>query len=244
MKFTVLTLFPEIFKVLENYSILGRALEAELFQLEAIDIRQYSNNKHGKVDDYSYGGGPGMLMKPEPVVEAIEKNKGESGYVICLSARGKVLTQEKLLSLSKLDHLVLVNGHYEGIDERVIDHFVDEELSIGDYVLSGGEIASLVLIDGVARLLDGVLSNKDSAEEESHTKGLLEYPQYTRPYDFRGYKVPDILLSGNHEEIADYRRKSAIRQTIKKRPDLLEKANLSQEEWDYIDKIINNNEEV
>lgn len=237
MKFTVLSLFPEVFDVLKDYSVIGRGLEEGAFEVQAVNIRDYAQNKHGKVDDYSYGGGPGMLMAPGPLVRAIEDVSTPSSHVILLSPKGQVLSQKRLARLKDKEDLVLVNGHYEGVDQRVIDHYIDEEVSIGDYVLSGGELASLVLIDGLARLLPGVLSNEDSALEESHSSQLLEYPQYTRPQDFRGHKVPDILLSGDHAKIEDYRHKQALEETLVKRPDLLEGADLDQEDQQYLDKL-------
>lgn len=234
MKFTVLTLFPELFDHIEDYSILGRAIRDDRIQLETVNIRDFSENKHKKVDDYPFGGGPGMLMTPQPLADAIEASRTEKSYIIYLSPRGTVLTQQKLEDLSNKEHLLLVNGHYEGIDERIVNRYIDEEISIGDYVLSGGEFGSLVIIDGVARLVPGVLSNSESAKSESHSEHLLEYSQYTRPRDFRGDEVPAVLLSGNHQAIEDYKRKDALKQTLIKRPDLLEKADLSNEDLKYL----------
>ncbi|MDO5300885.1 MAG: tRNA (guanosine(37)-N1)-methyltransferase TrmD [Tissierellia bacterium] len=236
MKFTVLTLFPEFVASFKNYSIMGKAVEKGLIHLNTVDIRSYARNKHHNVDDYVYGGGPGMVIQAQPVVEAIEKNRGWSGRVIYLSPRGKTLNQQKVEELAREEHLVLLNGHYEGIDERAMA-YVDEEISIGDYVLSGGEVASLVLMDAVARYVPGVLGNEGSTEEESHASGLLEHPQYTRPYDFRGYKVPEILLSGNHKLIQEYRRRESLRVTYERRPDLLEEAALSKKERQYLDSL-------
>ncbi len=238
MKISVLTLFPDFIKNLSNFSMIGRAIDEEILELEVTDIRDFAINKYLQVDDYPYGGGPGMLMQVKPIVEAIESCKSEKSKVIYMSPQGKVLTQDKLLSLSKEQHLILVNGHYEGIDQRVIDNYIDEEISIGDYVLTGGEIPSMVLIDGVTRLLDGVLAGEESFSDESHFNGLLEYPQYTRPKEFRGYTVPDILLSGDHEKIRKYRLKESIKNTLLKRPDLLDKKILNKEEKDILNDLL------
>lgn len=220
MKFTTLTLFPEFIESIKNYSIIRRAIENGLISVESINIRDFAINKHGQVDDYPYGGGQGMVMMVEPVYKAIESVKTENSHVVFLSPQGKVLNQELIKDLSKKEHLVLLCGHYEGIDERIIENYIDEELSIGDYVLTGGEIPAMVLIDSVSRMIDGVLASSEAYEDESHMDGLLEYPQYTRPQEFMGLKVPDVLLSGNHQEIEKYRREMSILQTKKKRPDL------------------------
>lgn len=238
MKISVLTLFPEFIEHLRNYSIVGRAIGEGTIELETVNIRNFSTNRYLQVDDYPYGGGPGMLMQPGPVVDAIESVKTVSAKVIYLSAQGTVLTQAKLKELASFDHIILLNGHYEGIDNRVIEHFVDEEISIGDFVLTGGEIPSMVLIDGITRLLPGVLSTEESYECESHYHGLLEFPQYTRPRVFRNYSVPEILLSGNHEEIRKYRLRESIRTTINKRPDLINSKELSNEERKFYDEIM------
>lgn len=230
MKISVLTLFPEFINSLRDYSIVGRAIKDNIVELEVIDIRDFAINKYLQVDDYPFGGGPGMLMQVSPIVQAIERCKSQKAKVYFLSAHGKTLNQEKLKELKNEEHIILLNGHYEGIDARVIDNYVDEEISIGDFVLTGGEIGSMVLIDGVTRLLDGSLSSEESYTDESFYNGLLEYPQYTRPRDFKGLKVPDILLSGDHEKIRKYRLKESLRITLKKRPDLLEKKELNNEE--------------
>lgn len=234
MRFTVLTLFPEFVESMKGYSVIGRAVDKGLIRLDCVNIRDYTTDKHNNVDDYSYGGGPGMVLQAQPVADAILKNRGWDGHVIHLSPRGKVLTQSKLEELAKKEHIVLVNGHYEGIDQRVLDHYIDEEISIGDYVLSGGELGSMVLIDGVSRLIAGVLSNEDSAVEESHSQGLLEHGHYTRPYNFRGYCVPDVLMSGNHRKIEEYRRREALKVTYERRPDLLETAELSESDKSFL----------
>lgn len=220
MKFTTLTLFPEFIESIKGYSIIRRAIENGLISVESINIRDFAINKHGQVDDYPYGGGQGMVMMVEPVYKAIESVKSKNSHVVFLSPQGKVLNQELIKDLSKKEHIVLLCGHYEGIDERIIENYIDEEISIGDYVLTGGEIPAMVLIDSVSRMIDGVLASSEAYEDESHMDGLLEYPQYTRPQEFMGLKVPDVLLSGNHQEIEKYRREMSILQTKKKRPDL------------------------
>lgn len=220
MKFTTLTLFPEFIESIKSYSIIRRAIENGLISVESINIRDFAINKHGQVDDYPYGGGQGMVMMVEPVYKAIESVKTENSHVVFLSPQGKVLNQKLIKDLSKKEHIVLLCGHYEGIDERIIENYIDEEISIGDYVLTGGEIPAMVLIDSVSRMIDGVLASSEAYEDESHMDGLLEYPQYTRPQEFMGLKVPDVLLSGNHQEIEKYRQEMSILQTKKKRPDL------------------------
>ncbi|MGI5949772.1 tRNA (guanosine(37)-N1)-methyltransferase TrmD [Peptoniphilus sp.] len=238
MKISVLTLFPEFIKSLESFSMIGRAIDDGILDLEVTDIRDFAVNKYLQVDDYPYGGGPGMLMQAKPIVEAIESVKTKNSKVYYMSPQGKVLKQDMLLSLSKEEHIILVNGHYEGIDQRVIDNYIDEEISIGDYVLTGGELPSMVLIDGVTRLLDGVLAGEESFSDESHFNGLLEYPQYTRPKEFRGHSVPDILLSGDHEKIRKYRLRESIRNTLNKRPDLLDEKNLNKEEKEILNDLL------
>lgn len=221
MKFDVLTLFPEFMDSLFNYSIIGRAAEEKKVSLNWVNIRDFSKNKHKKVDDYPFGGGPGMVMKPEPIYDAIMSVKESNSKVIYLSPQGKQLDQKMAEDLSNESHLILLCGHYEGIDNRIIENFIDQEISIGDYVLTGGEIPAMVLIDTVTRLMPGVLSSEESYMDESHYDGLLEYPQYTRPRTFKELSVPEILLSGNHEKIAQWRKEESIRITSQKRPDLL-----------------------
>lgn len=233
MRIDVLTLFPEAFSGPLQSSILGRALANGLLQVELHQIRDFATDKHQVVDDYAYGGGPGMVMKPEPLTAAVEsvRNSVEApGRVILLTPQGRLLNQSIVEELATQERLILVCGHYEGFDERVREHLADDEISIGDYVVSGGEIAAMVLIDAVARSQPGTLGSPDSLLEESHSDGLLEYPQYTRPAEFRGWKVPDILLSGNHAEIARWRRRQRIIRTAIRRPDLLAKACLTDEE--------------
>ena len=219
MKFDVLTLFPEMFEIL-NQSIIGKAIEKELININLINIRDFSKDKHKKVDDTPYGGGAGMVMKPDVVYDAYQSIKDKNAKVIYMSPQGKPLNQKKVEELSKENHLIILCGHYEGIDQRVLDKIVDEEISIGDYVLTGGEIPAMVLIDSVSRYVKGVLK-EDSIKEESFSNGLLEYPQYTRPEVFEGMKVPEVLLSGHHENIEKWRKEKSLEMTKKKRPDIL-----------------------
>ena len=221
MDFEVLTLFPQMFSSLKE-SIIGRAVKDKIININTVNIRDFSKNKHNKVDDTPYGGGAGMVIMPDVVYRAYNslENK-ENAKVIYMSPQGKKLNQKKVLELSKEKHLIILCGHYEGIDQRVLDKIVDEEISIGDYVLTGGELPAMVLIDSVSRYVEGVLS-KDSIKEESFSNNLLEYPQYTRPEIFEGIKVPEILLSGNHKEIEKWRNEKSLETTKNKRPDLLE----------------------
>ena len=219
MKFDVLTLFPEMFDTL-NQSIIGKAKEKELIDINLINIRDFSKDKHKKVDDTPYGGGAGMVIRPDVVYDAYKSIEDKDAKVIYMSPQGKILNQKKVEDLSKQKHLIILCGHYEGIDQRVLDKIVDEEISIGDYVLTGGEIPAMVLIDSISRYVEGVIS-QESIEEESFSNGLLEYPQYTRPEVFEGEKVPEILLSGHHENIEKWRKDKSIEITKKKRPDLL-----------------------
>ena len=219
MKFDVLTLFPEMFSAVKQ-SILGKAIEKGLIDINLINIRDFSKNKHKKVDDTPYGGGAGMVIRPDVVYDAYRSVYDENAKVIYLTPQGKTLNQKMVEDLSKEKHLILLCGHYEGIDQRVIDKIVDEEISIGDYVLTGGEIPAMVLIDSVSRYTQGVLS-QESIKEESFSKGMLEYPQYTRPEIFEGEKVPEVLLSGHHGNIDNWRKEQSIKITKQKRPDLL-----------------------
>lgn len=226
MRFDVLTLFPELFDFVMNESIIGRAQENKLIEIKAHNIRDYSLDKHKKVDDYPYGGGNGMVMACQPVIDAykaITAGLATKPKVIYMSPQGKVLTQQMARELSEQQHLILLCGHYEGIDERIIEEIVDEEISIGDYVLTGGELPAMVLMDCVSRLVPGVLSSEGSYSDESHFNGLLEYPQYTRPADYNGKLVPDILLSGHHANIDKWRHEQSLMRTRVKRPDLYEK---------------------
>lgn len=235
MKFDILTLFPEMFEGIKE-SIIGKAIEKNLIEVNTINIRDFSKDKHKKVDDTPYGGGAGMVMKPDVVYDAYTSIKSENAKVIYLSPKGKILNQEKVKELSKERHIILLCGHYEGIDQRVLDEIVDEEISIGDYVLTGGEIPAMVLIDSVSRYVEGVIT-KESVEEESFSNGLLEYPQYTRPEEFLGMKVPDVLKSGHHLNIEKWRRKESLKETFLKRPELLEKIELTEEDRKYIESL-------
>ncbi len=221
MKIDILTLFPEMFETLKN-SITGRAIENDILQINVVNIRDFSKDKHKKVDDVPYGGGAGMVIKPDVVYDAFTSVYKPEAKVIYLTPQGNVLKQEKVINLSKEEHLILICGHYEGIDERVIEEIAPEEISIGDYILTGGELPAMVVIDSVARYIDGVI-NKESVEEESFTNSLLEYPQYTRPEVFLGRKVPEVLLSGHHKNIEEWRKQKSIETTKKKRPDLFNK---------------------
>ena len=221
MKYSILTLFPEMFKILE-ISVIGKAIKKDLINIDLINIRDFSKDKHKKVDDTPYGGGAGMVIRPDVVYDAYKSIKDENATVIHLSPKGKVLNQDLVKKLSEKEHIILLCGHYEGIDQRVIDEIVDEEISIGDYVLTGGELPALVLIDSVSRYVEGVLST-ESISEESFTDNMLEYPQYTRPEIFHGVKVPEILTTGNHQNIEKWRKEKSIEITKNRRPDLLSK---------------------
>lgn len=236
MKFSVLTLFPEMFNVL-NESIIGRAVKKGIIETEFINIRDFSKDKHRRVDDYPYGAGGGMVMAPQPIYDAYKSVIGENRpHTIYMSPQGKTLTQKKAKELSSYEHIVILCGHYEGVDERVLEEIVDEEISIGDYVLTGGEMPAMVLIDCVSRMVQGVLDSEETAQAESHYDGLLEYPQYTRPPEFMGRMVPEVLLSGHHANIEKWRREKSIIRTAKKRPDLLEGVILTDEEKEILSK--------
>ena len=224
MQIDILTLFPAMFQGPFDASIVARAVAAGIVRIGIHDLRAWTADRHRTVDDAPYGGGAGMVLKPEPLFAAIERLRGEDGHVILLSPQGEVFHQRLAERLAARPRLLLVCGHYEGVDERVREHAVDQEVSIGDYVLSGGEIPAMVVTDAVVRLLPGALGSADSLAEESHTSGLLEYPHYTRPAEFRGWRVPDVLLSGNHAAIARWRRAAALRRTAERRPDLLPEA--------------------
>ena len=237
MNFHVLTLFPEMINQGVNTSITGRAIKNGLISLNAINIRDFAGNKYGQIDDYPYGGGAGMVMQPLPVYKSYESVVEQIGYkprVVYLTPQGKVFNQSMAEELSKEKDLVFLCGHYEGIDERVLEMIVTDNVSIGDYVLTGGELPSMVMIDAISRLVPGVLNNEVSAEFESFNYNLLEYPQYTRPAEFMGKEVPPILLSGNHLKVDEWRRKQSIIRTIERRPDLMEEANLTKEDIKFI----------
>ncbi|TET10124.1 tRNA (guanosine(37)-N1)-methyltransferase TrmD [Candidatus Aerophobetes bacterium] len=240
MRVDIITLFPSMFKNPFDESMIKRAKEKGILKIKLHDLRQFTHDKHRTVDDAPYGGGAGMVMKPRPLFEAVEKIKEEidsSSRVILLSPQGRPLNQEKVKELAKERVLIFICGHYEGVDERVREHLVDEEISLGDYVLTGGELAAMVVVDAVARMLPGVLGSEDSAREDSFYKGLLDYPQYTRPSDFRGWKVPSVLLSGNHQKVKEWRRKKMLEATLRKRPDLLETLKLNQEDEKLLEEI-------
>ena len=251
MDFHIFTLFPQMFEGPLSESIIKRARERDLIDVHLHNIRDFARDKHRIVDDSPYGGGPGMVMKPEPIFGAVEAllarinetNKlGESTSeaelppVILMSPKGRVFNQQVALDLSRQPCLIIICGHYEGVDERVKEHLVTDEISLGDYVLTGGELAAMVVVDAVARLLPGVLGSEESIHGESHSDGLLQFPQYTRPPDFRGWEVPEVLLSGHHGEILRWRRRQSLLLTRKARPDLLEPADLSDDEKRLIDR--------
>jgi tRNA (guanine37-N1)-methyltransferase len=237
MKIDVLTLFPEMFTGVFTTSILGKAQEKGIVELQAINFRSYANNKHHTVDDYAYGGGGGMVLKPEPIFTAVEslyEGLQEQPRVILMCPQGERYTQRKAEELSNAKHLVFICGHYEGYDERIRQHLITDEISVGDYVLTGGELPAMTVIDSVVRLLPGVLGNETSAVTDSHSTGLLEYPHYTRPAVFRDMKVPDELLSGHHVNIEKWRRQQSLIRTLERRPDLLEVAELTKSERNWI----------
>ena len=241
MKINIMTLFPEMCEAVLCESIIGRARENGFVEIECVNIRDYTTDKHNRVDDAPYGGGMGMLMQVQPIddcYKAICKKSGKKSRLIYMSPCGEVLTQEKVKKLASLDEITLLCGHYEGIDRRVIDSLVDEEISVGDYVLTGGELPALILADAVSRMLPGVLPNDEAKELESHYNGLLEYPQYTRPYEWNGMKVPDVLISGHHGNIEKWRREQSLLMTAKYRPDMLGKADLSESDKKFLEGII------
>ena len=245
MQIDILTLFPGMFQGPFSTSIIQRAIDRELIRINIHNIRDYTHDKHRTVDDYPYGGGAGMVLKPEPIFEAVAElqsalpteQEAEELPIILLTPQGRLLSQQVALELSKYNNLALICGHYEGIDERVREHLVTDEVSIGDYILSGGELAAMVVVDAVARLLPGVLGSEASPLDDSHATGLLEYPQYTRPPVYRDWSVPEVLLSGNHAQIAEWRREQAINRTFKRRPELLDKANLDVKEEKLVEKL-------
>ncbi len=254
MRIDILTLFPEMFTGFLTTSILGKAQEKGIVQYHLTDFRQFSGNKHGQVDDTPYGGGGGMVLKPEPIFAAVEdilsstsgtansptvdeNEKEQVPRIIMLTPQGEPYHQGKALELAQAGHLIFICGHYEGFDERIRQHLVTDEISIGDYVLTGGELPALVVIDSVVRLLPDVLGNESSAETDSFRNGLLEHPHYTRPAEFRGWKVPDVLLSGHHENIERWRLKESLRRTYLRRPDLLQKIELTAELSELLEEI-------
>jgi tRNA (guanine37-N1)-methyltransferase len=241
MDIHILTLFPEMFRGPFQESIVRRAVERELVRIHFYNIRDYARDKHRVVDDYPFGGGGGMVLKPEPLFLGVEDVKSriaessgpqqaEEAPVILLSPQGEVLTQEVVRGLTAHRDLILICGHYEGVDERVREHLIDREISIGDYVLSGGEIPTMVVVDALVRLIPGAVGDTESLEDDSHASGLVQFPQYTRPAEYRGWQVPPVLLSGNHQEVQRWRRQQSLRRTLRRRPDLLARASLSPEE--------------
>lgn len=243
MRIDLLTLFPEMCEAVMAESILGRARKKGAVQVCCHYIRTFCDNKHGRVDDAIFGGGKGMLIMPEPVARWMDELTGHLGkkpHTVYLSPKGKTLTQQRAGELAKLENLVLLCGHYEGVDERVLEAYVDEEISIGDYVLTGGELPALVLADTVCRMLPGVLSGEECFQEESHFDGLLEYPQYTRPAVWRGREAPAVLLSGHHERIRQWRRMKSLEQTYRKRPELLSNANLTKNDLEVLKTLSEN----
>ncbi len=238
MKINIMTLFPQMCETVLSESIIGRAREKGLVEINCINIRDYTEDKHRRVDDAPYGGGMGMLMQTVPIANCYKAicEKSVNNHLIYMSPCGEVLTQEKVKELAKMEEITILCGHYEGVDQRVIDSLVDEQISIGDYVLTGGELPALVLADSISRMLEGVLPNDEAKELESHYNGLLEYPQYTRPYEWNGMKVPDVLMSGHHENIDKWRREQSLLMTQKYRPDMLGTAELTDSDKKFLEK--------
>lgn len=243
MKITIMTLFPEMCNAVLDESIIGRARKSGIIEIDTVNIRNFTHDKHNRVDDAPYGGGMGMLMQTQPIYDCFASLCSEDGkkpHLIYMSAQGKTLTQKRVKELSQLENIAILCGHYEGVDERIIEEIVDEEISIGDYVLTGGELPALILSDSIARMIDGVLPNDEAKELESHYSGLLEYPQYTRPPEWHGRKVPDILLSGHHGNIDKWRREKSLERTLERRPDMLESAELTKKDREYLAKLKEN----
>jgi len=240
MRVDVLTLFPQMLEAVLGDSIIGRAREKGILEINFIDIRDFTENKHRKVDDYPFGGGGGMLMQAQPVYDAYMSVANGLDYkplTVFMSPQGKVFEQETAIELSEQKHIVILCGHYEGVDQRVLDEIVDMEVSLGDFVLTGGEIAAMAVIDAAARLIPGVLANEGSYSNESHFNGLLEHPQYTRPYEWNGKMVPEVLISGHHANIEKWKREQSLLNTAKKRPDMLKKAELTKEDKKILQKL-------
>ncbi len=246
MRFYVLTLFTEMIEQGLSHSVIGRGIDKGLLKVEAVDIRDFTKDKHRRTDDYGYGGGAGMIMQAQPVYDAymsVKEKAGEGARLLYMSPQGQTFNQKKAEELSKLEDIIILCGHYEGIDQRVIDELKPEEISLGDFVLTGGELGAMVVIDAVSRLIPGVLNKEESFEDESFSDGLLEYPQYTRPFNFMGREVPEVLISGHHENVAKWRRRQKIINTFNKRPDLLESAELTKEERQFIEELKNTRRE-
>ncbi len=240
MRFDIMTLFPDMIDSICSQSIIGRAQNAGLIKIISHNIRDFSKDKHRKPDDTPYGGGMGMLMTVQPVIDcyrSFENELSQNRRILYMSPKGKALTHQKAVQLSKYENIVILCGHYEGMDQRVIDKIVDEEISVGDYVLTGGELPAAIVVDCISRLIPGVLSDSVCYEDESIAGGLLEYPQYTKPLEFEGMKVPQVLLGGNHADISAWRRREALNETLEKRPDLLETAKLTKEDILFLDSL-------
>lgn len=245
MRIDILTLFPEMCSSVLSESIIGRARANGFVEIECTDIRDYTADKHNRVDDAPYGGGPGMIMQAQPIYDCFEalcKKLGKRPRLIYMSPQGKVLTQQKVKQLAQEESIAILCGHYEGVDERVIEEIVDEEISIGDYVLTGGELPALILADSIARMLPGVLAGEEAYSEESHYSSLLEYPQYTRPPEWRGRQVPQVLLSGHHGNIKRWRREQSLRRTYERRADLLERAQLDKNDKKFLSSLKSDSE--
>ncbi len=243
MRFDILTLFPEIIESVLGSSIIGRARENGLIELNCIQIRDFANNKHRQVDDYPYGGGTGMVMQAQPIFDAYQsvcEGLDYKPYTVYMSPQGKTFRQGTAKKLSRLKHMIILCGHYEGVDQRVLDEIVDAEISLGDFVLTGGEIAAMAVVDATARLIPGVLKSEESFSDESHFAGLLEYPQYTRPEIWNGKKVPDILLSGHHKNISAWKREMSLKTTLKKRRGMLNRVTLTDKEKKMVQELKNN----
>jgi tRNA (guanine37-N1)-methyltransferase len=241
MNIDVLSIFPEMFEGVFGQSILKKAAEKEAVQYNVVNFRDFADNKHQTVDDYPYGGGAGMVLKPQPIFDAVadlkERAKSSAPRVILMCPQGERYTQKKAEELANEEHLIFICGHYEGYDERIREHVITDEISIGDYVLTGGELGAMVVIDSVVRLLPGVLGSEESHIQDSFSTGLLEHPHYTRPSDFRGLKVPDVLISGNHRLIEEWRMKESLKRTLMRRPDLLEDADLTDQQKKWLDEL-------
>jgi tRNA (guanine37-N1)-methyltransferase len=242
MRFDILTIFPDMFRGPLEFSILKRAQEKGIIEIHVHDLRVWSSDKHKTVDDRPFGGGAGMVFKPEPIFRAVEtllegESPSEQTAIILLSPQGRVFTQQEAERLAQRERIILICGRYEGVDERVVEHLITDEISIGDYILTGGEIPAMVIVDAVARLLPGALGHEESAERDSFAEGILDCPHYTRPADFRGLTVPEVLLGGNHAEIARWRRRKALEKTLRVRPDLLANAALSDSDRELLEQI-------
>lgn len=240
MRIDIMTLFPDMCRAVLDESIIGRARAAGKVEINCVDIRDYSHDKHRRVDDKPYGGGMGMIMQPQPIYDCFMDlcdKIGQKPHLLYMTPQGKTLTQDRVKELSKMDNIAILCGHYEGIDERVIDELQPEEISIGDYVLTGGELPALIVADSISRMLPGVLSNDDCFEDESHYKSLLEYPQYTHPAEWNGREVPDVLLSGHHQNVDKWRREQSLKRTLERRADMLENADLTKDDKKFLQSL-------